>query len=473
MLETIRQYGFEKLTETPEGQAVRARHRDFYLGIAEDAESRFQGPEQVAWLKRLETDHDNLRAALRWSLDRDETEPALTSISSRVRITSGTTIAEIRPACGMGRSGSTRPHTILIRLKAKSWSGVVTSWCPKLDFLLRSNGMSGRRTTAATSEVQDLKPSTFTAEYKKDGLCRILSLDGGGAKGFYTLGVLKEIEGMLKCPLYKRFDLVFGTSTGAIIASLIALGRETEEIHELYKEHVPKVMKVEGTHGKSQALAKLADKVFGKATFEDVKTGIGVVATKWVIERPMIFKGDVAQAHGRLGTFKPGFGVSISDAVQASCSAYPFFDRKIITTADGDKVELVDGGYCANNPTLYAIADAVEAMKKDRGDLRVVSVGVGVYPEPKPKGVKMWLAKRYLRSVQLLQKTLEINTQSLEQLRAILFKDIRTIRISDTFEKPEMATDLMEHDLDKLNILRQRGRESFADRERELREFLV
>ncbi|MDH4212277.1 MAG: patatin-like phospholipase family protein, partial [candidate division WOR-3 bacterium] len=84
-------------------------------------------------------------------------------------------------------------------------------------------------------------PSTLTAEYEQDGLCRILALDGGGAKGFYTLGVLKEIEGMLKCPLYKRFDLVFGTSTGAIIASLIALGYEVDQIHELYKKHVPTV----------------------------------------------------------------------------------------------------------------------------------------------------------------------------------------------------------------------------------------
>jgi hypothetical protein len=85
----------------------------------------------------------------------------------------------------------------------------------------------------------------------------------------------------------------------------------------------------------------------------------------------------------------------------------------------------------------------------------------------------MWFAKKYLVSVQLLQKTLEINTQSMDQLRAILFKDIKTIRISDTFEKPEMATDLMEHDLDKLNILRQRGSESFASREKDLREFLM
>lgn len=77
LLETIRQYGLEKLMETAEGQVVRARHRDFYLGFAEDAESRLQGPAQVDWLTRLETDHDNLRAALRWSLDHDDTEPAL------------------------------------------------------------------------------------------------------------------------------------------------------------------------------------------------------------------------------------------------------------------------------------------------------------------------------------------------------------------------------------------------------------
>jgi predicted acylesterase/phospholipase RssA len=317
------------------------------------------------------------------------------------------------------------------------------------------------------------KTSPLSSESREDGLCRILSLDGGGAKGFYTLGVLKEIEGLLRCPLYKRFDLVFGTSTGAIIASLIALGYEVDQIHELYRQHVPTVMKAETPSNRSRALAQLAEQVFGRATFEDVKTGIGVVATKWVIERPMIFKGSVAQAHGRIGTFKPGFGVTISEAVQASCSAYPFFERKIVDTSGGDRVELVDGGYCANNPTLYAIADAVVAMGKPRTDLRVVSVGVGVYPEPKPRGLKMWFAKKYLLSVQLLQKTLEINTQSLEQLRAILFKDIKTIRINDTFEKPEMATDLMEHDLAKLNILRQRGRESFAPREAELKAFLI
>ncbi len=61
-------------------------------------------------------------------------------------------------------------------------------------------------------------------EPRKDGLFRILSLDGGGAKGFYTLGVLREIEGLTGQPLHECFDLVFGTSTGGIIAAMIALG---------------------------------------------------------------------------------------------------------------------------------------------------------------------------------------------------------------------------------------------------------
>ncbi len=319
---------------------------------------------------------------------------------------------------------------------------------------------------------QPLSESPSANPRQQDGLFRILSLDGGGAKGFYTLGVLKEIEAMIGCPLHQRFDLVFGTSTGAIIASLIALGYEIDAIHALYKQHVPSVMRAPNPHKKSKALAKLAHEVYGDKTFADVKTRVGIVATNWMVEKPMIFKGDVAQAHGRIGTFIPGFGVSIADAVQASCSAYPFFNRKVVATQAGDNIELIDGGYCANNPTLYAIADAIAAMKKNPSGLRVVSVGVGVYPEPSPRGLKMWAARK-LVSVQLLQKTLEINTQSMDQLRNILFKDVQTIRINDTFERPEMATDLMEHDLVKLNLLRQRGGESFASREQDLRTFLM
>ncbi|KEF41860.1 MAG: patatin [Cyanobium sp. CACIAM 14] len=306
----------------------------------------------------------------------------------------------------------------------------------------------------------------------EEKIFRVLTLDGGGAKGFYSLGVLKEIEAMVGCPLHQKFDLVFGTSTGAIIASLIGLGYGIDSILALYRKHVPTVMSKNNASERSTALQQLTTEVLGNSMFSDVKTGIGIITVKWLTERPMIFKGSVAQAHGRVGTFVPGFGVSMADAVKASCSAYPFFERTIVKTSMGEDIELIDGGYCANNPTLYAIADAVQALQRDRKDIRLVSVGVGTYPDPKP-GLLMRLVKKYLISVQLLQKTLEINTQSMDQLRQILFHDIPTIRISDTYVTPEMATDLLEHDLRKLNILFQRGRESFALREKALRHYLM
>jgi patatin-like phospholipase/acyl hydrolase len=314
--------------------------------------------------------------------------------------------------------------------------------------------------------------SEILEEPKPSSLLRVLTLDGGGAKGFYTLGVLKEMEAMVGCPLHQKFDLVFGTSTGAIIASLIALGHRVDPILDLYRNHVPTVMSERTAAARSRALQNLATEVFRDAAFTDVKTGIGIVTAKWLTERPMVFKGSVAQAHGRVGTFVPGFGVSIADAVRASCSAYPFFERTVVRTSMGEDIELVDGGYCANNPTLYAIADAVHALRRERNDIRLVSVGVGTYPDPKP-GLLMWFAKKYLVSVQLLQKTLEINTQSMDQLRKILFHDVPTIRISDSYVTPEMATDLLEHDLKKLGVLFQRGRESFASREKQLREHLM
>src|SRR5260370_37844615 len=113
-------------------------------------------------------------------------------------------------------------------------------------------------------------------------VCRILSLDGGGAKGFYTLGVLNEIEAMIKPRhLCEHFDLIFGTSTGAIIAALLALGYKVNDVHGLYKKHVPTVMGCRTSHSRSKELANLADTVFGKSTFRQVKTRIGIVATRW------------------------------------------------------------------------------------------------------------------------------------------------------------------------------------------------
>jgi len=70
-LETIRQYARGKLLESAEAANTRNVHRDWYLHFAEEADPNLRGADQAAWLRRLETEHDNLRAALEWSLGRD------------------------------------------------------------------------------------------------------------------------------------------------------------------------------------------------------------------------------------------------------------------------------------------------------------------------------------------------------------------------------------------------------------------
>jgi len=68
MLEPIRQYATEKLEEGAECEEVRCWHAEYFLSMAEEAEPRLRGPEEAAWLDRLEADHDNLRTALSWTL---------------------------------------------------------------------------------------------------------------------------------------------------------------------------------------------------------------------------------------------------------------------------------------------------------------------------------------------------------------------------------------------------------------------
>jgi predicted ATPase/DNA-binding SARP family transcriptional activator/DNA-binding CsgD family transcriptional regulator len=77
MLEPIRQYAREKLEESGEDEEVQRRHTGFFLALAEDAEPRLRGPEDMEWLERLEAEHDNMRAALSWTLERGEVELGL------------------------------------------------------------------------------------------------------------------------------------------------------------------------------------------------------------------------------------------------------------------------------------------------------------------------------------------------------------------------------------------------------------
>lgn len=72
MLETIREYAQERLAESEDAHVVGRRHAEYFRDLAVKAEPALNGPEQRIWLQRLEREHDNLRAALRWSLGQGE-----------------------------------------------------------------------------------------------------------------------------------------------------------------------------------------------------------------------------------------------------------------------------------------------------------------------------------------------------------------------------------------------------------------
>lgn len=84
LLETIRQYGLEKLEESGEAKARRRLHAEYYLTLAEWAESLLAGPAQGRWLERLEAEHDNLRAALGWAHGHGTREPDAIELGLRL-----------------------------------------------------------------------------------------------------------------------------------------------------------------------------------------------------------------------------------------------------------------------------------------------------------------------------------------------------------------------------------------------------
>ncbi|MGH2372868.1 MAG: ATP-binding protein [bacterium] len=69
LLETVKQYGRDKLVEAGEAPAVRHRHLEWFLAFVESAGPKLQTAEQLVWLSRLDAEHDNIRGALEWALE--------------------------------------------------------------------------------------------------------------------------------------------------------------------------------------------------------------------------------------------------------------------------------------------------------------------------------------------------------------------------------------------------------------------
>jgi len=89
VLETLRQYGLERLVKSGEMETIQQLHAAYYMDLTETAEPETRGKNQVLWFDRLETEHDNLRTALGWAFDYGAIEGNRTAIEIGVRLVQG------------------------------------------------------------------------------------------------------------------------------------------------------------------------------------------------------------------------------------------------------------------------------------------------------------------------------------------------------------------------------------------------
>jgi non-specific serine/threonine protein kinase len=129
MLETLREYGLERLRQSAEEDLLRDRHRDWFVDFAETAELELWRPEIPAWLRLLECEHDNFRAALEWS-----TAPGVAAVdASGTPTPTNSSPAGLRLATALGRFWYLRGHfaegraRLEAQLRAWSADGVVRS----------------------------------------------------------------------------------------------------------------------------------------------------------------------------------------------------------------------------------------------------------------------------------------------------------------------------------------------------------
>ena len=238
---------------------------------------------------------------------------------------------------------------------------------------------------------------------------RILTLDGGGLRGILTLGILEQLEKTLATRhhageafrLHHYFDLVAGTSTGAIIASLIALGWSVGEITEKYFELGRDVFErspfrlglLRAKYDKN-ALAARLQKLLGAETQLDsdrLLTGLLIISKRlntgsvWPLAnnpRGRYFRA--REGHD----FLPNGEYLLWQVVRASTAAPGYFEGEdiAISAPAGRNPEVghfVDGGVSPhNNPALqalmYATIDGYRlCWPSGAGQLLLVSVGTG------------------------------------------------------------------------------------------------
>jgi Patatin-like phospholipase len=232
---------------------------------------------------------------------------------------------------------------------------------------------------------------------------RILALDGGGLRGILSLGLLARLEDLLRerhgggedFRLAHYFDLIAGTSTGAIIAATLALGWTVEEIRQKYMALGRKVFQksllrlgVLRAKYDEAGLSRELKSVYGATTSlgsDDLATGLLIMTKRLDTGSPWPLSNN---PRGRYYAARPDNTTGNADyplwkVVRASTAAPGYFNPESITIKGKVSGEFVDGGVSPfNNPALaavmYATLDGYRVgwpMAADK--LLVVSIGTG------------------------------------------------------------------------------------------------
>lgn len=248
-----------------------------------------------------------------------------------------------------------------------------------------------------------MSPMTRNDHLFGPGPKRILALDGGGIRGILTLQILRRIEVLVRrrtgrpdAVLSDYFDLIGGTSTGAIIAASLALGWDIDRIDGVYEELGNSIFDP-SMFRKGIFRPKFPAKPLRKALkreFKDVelgdpdalKTGLAVVAKRLDTGSPWVVHNN---PRGKYFERRPGSEAEpnrsflLRDVVRASTAAPTYFEPESIRVAEGTEGAFVDGGVSPhNNPALQLLMLASlsgHALGWPLGakDLQLVSIGTG------------------------------------------------------------------------------------------------
>jgi uncharacterized protein len=174
---------------------------------------------------------------------------------------------------------------------------------------------------------------------------RILALDGGGVRGAISVAFLERIEKLLdermgrKVRLADWFDLIGGTSTGAIIAGALALGHRVEEVRDFYLRLAPKVFAPRWSIPYLQAkfdargLRTEIDNIVQDRTLDsdDLITGLAIISKRIDTGSPWIIANNpMSKFWGPEGGHLPNKDYKLATLVRASTAAPLYFDPEII-----------------------------------------------------------------------------------------------------------------------------------------------